>query len=64
MDITSALIRLRDDLKKWVTNNIIEVKSSIPDVEGLATENYVDEEIGTLEQYVKDEIARIEQLMK
>lgn len=30
MNILNALIRLRDDLKEWVTYNIIELKSSIP----------------------------------
>lgn len=30
MNIIDILIRLRDDLKEWVTNNIIEVKISIP----------------------------------
>ena len=30
MNIIDTLIRLRDDLKEWVTNNILELKESIP----------------------------------
>lgn len=60
MDFTTALKRLRDDLKEWTTNNILSLKTyvdktnfsgsyndltnkpEIPSIEGLATEEYVD----------------------
>ena len=49
MNIIDTLIRLRDDLKEWVTNNILELKESIPSTNGLATEEYVDEKLEDIE---------------
>ena len=40
--------------------NSLTNKPNIPSTEGLATEEYVDSEIDTLEQYVKDEVSRLE----
>ena len=48
MNITNTLIRLRDDLKKWVSNNILELETKIPTIDGLATEEFVMSEIGKL----------------
>lgn len=48
MNITNTLIRLRDDLKKWVANNILELEAKIPTIDGLATEEFVMSEIGKL----------------
>ena len=52
MDIINTLIRLRDDLKEWVTNNIIEVKSSIKELESRISrlETMIESEESTREE--------------
>jgi hypothetical protein len=66
MDFTTALKRLRDDLKEWTTNNILSLKTyvdktkfsgsyndltnkpEIPSIEGLATEEFVNDAIDNI----------------
>lgn len=68
MDFTTALKRLRDDLKEWTTNNILSLKTyvdktkfsgsyndltnkpEIPSIEGLATEEFVNNAITELRE--------------
>ena len=53
MNITNTLIRLRDDLKRWVSNNMLELEAKIPTIDGLATEEFVMSEIGKLKSSLK-----------
>lgn len=65
MNIIDTLIRLRDDLKEWVSNNIIEVKSTIPNTEGLASEDFVKNEINKLEiTELQSRISRLETIIE
>lgn len=43
MDVQSSLIQLRDDLKKWITNNL-KNKVSIEEGKGLSSNDYTDNE--------------------
>ena len=45
MNIIDALIRLRDDLKEWVTNNINVLQDTIPSTDDFATREYVNEKL-------------------
>ena len=58
MNIANTLIRLRDDLKEWVTNNIIELKNNLRN-HSEATETKLEEKISDLSLGVHDGVVYI-----